>query len=109
MQTEESSLQVQDVHARHYADDHEMHQHFQYALPAICDFQVGYVLQNDSLLPALTVNETLYYTARLRVPETIGDDRLAMRVSPSLYSNFFVVVRAFPRLCNYSTRLLLFT
>lgn len=41
---------------------------------------VGYVTQHDYLLPLLTVNETLEYSARLRMPEGMADADKLKRV-----------------------------
>ncbi|XP_065178556.1 ATP-binding cassette sub-family G member 5-like [Sycon ciliatum] len=42
---------------------------------------VGYVLQNDSLLPALTVMETLVFMGKLSLPPSIADSELRKKAS----------------------------
>ncbi|XP_065178686.1 uncharacterized protein LOC135809290 [Sycon ciliatum] len=43
-------------------------------------FNVGYVAQHDSLLPALTVKETLLYAAQLRMAKSLTKGRLMLRL-----------------------------
>lgn len=55
-------------------------------LSIACSFQVvrnvvGYVTQHDFLLPLLSVEETLTYSARLRMPETMADADKLRRVA----------------------------
>ena len=42
------------------------------ATPSLIKERVGYVMQNDHLLPNLTVRETLQYAALLRLPNTVS-------------------------------------
>ena len=47
-----------------------------------CHSQVGYVLQDDCLLPSLTVHETLSYVGRLKLPpEDFTEFQIEARVS----------------------------
>ena len=41
---------------------------------------IGYVMQSDALFPMLTVRETLFFSARLRLPQQMGHTEKKKRV-----------------------------
>ena len=45
---------------------------------------IGYVPQDDIVYPQLTVGESLYYTARLRLPADTTDDEIARKIGTVL-------------------------
>ena len=45
---------------------------------------IGYVPQDDIVYPQLTVGESLYYTARLRLPADTTDDEIAHKIATVL-------------------------
>ena len=47
--------------------------------------RIGYVLQNDTLLPNVTVHETLEFTAKMRLPREMNINEKLQRVEDIIY------------------------